>query len=109
MHRHWSRLLLIACIPALGGCVAGIAAGALGAVVRGSQGEGGQPSGTAAAQACGGHATQYGAVNIIDVEQHGSSSIVWGTVGEGEQRRSFRCAYRTRITDFRLRAITPPR
>lgn len=107
MHRHWPRLLLIACIPALGGCVAGIAAGALGAVVRGSQGEGGQPSGTAAAQACSGYAAQYGAVHIIDVEQRGSSSTVWGTVGDGPERRSFQCDYRTRITDFKLRAITP--
>jgi hypothetical protein len=61
-----------------------------------------------ASAACTARASQYGAVRIIDVEQRSASKIVvWGTAGDGQQRRSFECAYGTSITGFRLRAIKP--
>lgn len=94
----------------LGGCVAGMAAGAIGMAVRGSEGPSNLHLGPAAEQACSAHAAQFGAVHVIDVEQRTTSRIVvWGTVGEGPERRSFQCGFRTRITDFRLRPIAPPR
>lgn len=96
----------------LGGCVAAMAASAAGMAARSARG---QPVSNehlrpAARTACEAHAAQYGAVHIIDVEQRSVSKIiVWGTVGEGEQRRSFECSYGTKITGFKLRAITPVR
>ena len=55
-------------------------------------------------------AAQYGAVHVIDVEQHSLSKIiVWGTVGEGQQRQSFQCDFGTKMTGFKLRPITPRR
>jgi hypothetical protein len=110
MNLYWSRLLLLGGLLSLGGCVASMAAGALGMAVRGSQGQSNQHLGPAARQACSNHAAQYGAVNIIDVEQRSPSRIiVWGAVDDGRERRSFECAYGTRITNFRLRAIPPSR
>ncbi len=102
--------LLIASALTLGGCVAGMAASAVGMAVRSARGE---PRSNAhlqpeAAKACSAHAAQYGAANIIDVEQRSIDKIiVWGTVGEGPARRSFECAYETKITSFKLRAIAP--
>jgi len=47
---------------------------------------------------------------VIDVEQHSTSKIiVWGTVGEGQQRQSFQCDFGTKMTGFKLRPITPRR
>jgi len=47
-------------------------------------------------------------VHIIDVQQQTTSKIiVWGTVDDGKGRRSFECSYGTKITGFKLRAITP--
>jgi hypothetical protein len=49
-----------------------------------------------------------GAVHIIDVEQRGIGKlIVWGTVYDGKERRSFQCHFTNAITDFKLRAIRP--
>jgi len=85
-----------------------MAASAVGMAVQGAQG---QPASNeylkpAAAAACSAHASQYGAVHIIDVEQHTTSKIiVWGTVDDGQARRSFECAYGTKITGFKLRPI----
>lgn len=57
---------------------------------------------------CEAFAVHYGAVHVIDVEQHSINKIiVWGTVGEGQQRRSFQCDYGTKMTSFKLRPITP--
>ena len=108
MNLYWPRLLLIGSMFALGGCVASIAASAVGMAVRGATAEG--PSnahlGSLAEQACSARAAEYGIVHIIDVEQRTTSRIiVWGTVTEGEERRSFQCNYGTRITDFKLREI----
>jgi len=102
--------LLVGSAPALGGCVAGIAASAASMVARSARGEPQnnehlQPT---AAQACSAHASQYGTVHIIDVQQQTTSKIiVWGTVDDGKGRRSFECSYGTKITGFKLRAITP--
>jgi hypothetical protein len=61
-----------------------------------------------ARDACIQQAARYGTVNVIDVEQHRIDQIiVWGTVDDGKQKRSFECDYGTRITGFKLREIHP--
>ncbi|GAA0335465.1 hypothetical protein GCM10009087_52360 [Sphingomonas oligophenolica] len=95
---------------ALGGCVPMLAASAAGMAVDGVRGKpvNNEGYGSAAREACTARAQPYGAVHIIDVEHQSSSKImVWGTVGEGKDRRSFRCAYGTKITAFKLRTIAP--
>ena len=102
--------LLTASALALGGCVAGMAASAIGMAARSARG---QPASNEhlkpeASAACSARASQYGAVKIIDVEQRSASKIiVWGTVDDGKQRRSFECAFGTRITGFKLRTVKP--
>ena len=60
----------------------------------------------AARNDCSAYASRFGAVHIIDVQQSSPSKIiVWGTVGDGKERRSFECGYGTRITGFKFRAI----
>ena len=92
----------------LGGCVAGIAASAVGLAARSAQGtpasnEHLKPQ---AREACSAHAAQYGTVHVIDVEQRNASRIiVWGTVADAAQKRSFQCDFRTAITSFKLRPI----
>jgi hypothetical protein len=104
--------LLVAGALSLQGCVASVAASAVGMAARSARG---QPQSnehlqSVARQACEAHAAQYGATHIIDVEQRSTSRIiVWGTVDDGKQRRSFECGFGTRITGFKLRAITPGR
>jgi hypothetical protein len=99
--------LLLACLP-LGGCVAGMAASAVGMAARAAQGT---PQSNAqlrpgAVEACSAQAAAYGAVHIIDVEQRSVDRlIVWGTAGEGQQRRSFECHFTTRVVAFKLRQI----
>lgn len=108
MSRYWPWSLFVGSALALSGCVAGIAASAVGMAVKGAQGEpqSNEQLRPAAAQACSAHAAQYGTVHIIDVEQRTTNRIVvWGTVTEGQERRSFQCTYRTKIVDFKLRAI----
>ena len=101
-------LFLLSASLSLGGCVAGLAAGAVGAAVRGVRGE---PQnninmGPEAVRACGNRAAQSGTVTIIDVEQRTLSKIVvWGTVENGGARQSFECAFGTKITGFTLRPI----
>ena len=104
--------LLVASSLALGGCVAAMAASAASMAAQGARG---RPSSNehlkpAARSECEAHAARHGTVRIIDVEQRTASKIiVWGTVGEGDQRRSFECSYGTRMTGFKLRAIAPGR
>lgn len=108
MTRHWPRLLLIVSPLALGGCVASMAASAVGMAVQSARPEpqSNQHLQPAAREACTAQAAQHGTVHIIDVEQRSLSKIVvWGTVDDGQERRSFECGYRTQITDFELRAI----
>ena len=103
--------LLLAALP-LGGCVAGMAAGAVGMAVREASGtpQSNQQLQPAAKDACATRAAQYGAVHVIDVEQRAVSKIVvWGTVDDGRAKRSFECSFGTAITGFKLRAIAAPR
>jgi hypothetical protein len=103
-------LLLIA--PALSGCVPMMAASAVSMAAEGARGrpvsnEGLQPQ---AREACSAQAARYGAVNVIDVEQHRVDKIiVWGTVDDGKRKQSFQCDFRAKITGFTLRPIAPQR
>jgi hypothetical protein len=93
---------------ALGGCAAGLAAGAVGAAIRsGQEPPRADPNrGRSAAEACRARAAQYGDVHIIDVEQRAVGKvIVWGTVGKDGERQSFQCDYGDRISAFKLRPI----
>ena len=108
---NWlQRLLAIAAIPALSGCVPMMALSAANMVARGAQGtpasnEAFQPQ---AREACTAQAATYGTVHVIDVEQRAVNKIiVWGTVDDGKLKRSFQCDFGTRITGFKLRAINP--
>lgn len=95
---------------AVSGCVAGMAASAVGMAARSAQG---QPASNqhlkpAATAACSAQASPHGTVRIIDVEQRSANKIiVWGTVDDGKERRSFECAYGTKVTGFKLRPIKP--
>jgi hypothetical protein len=104
--------LLAGSAPILGGCMAGLAASAVGMAARSARGtpQSNEHLQPAAAEACKAHASQHGSVHVIDVEQRSPSRIiVWGTVGDGSARRSFQCDYGTKILDFKLRAIPPGR
>jgi hypothetical protein len=101
-------LLALAAIPLLGGCVASMAASAVGMAVREAQGDPVRNAELApqAVAACTERASAHGTVHIIDVQQRSIDRItVWGTAGEGDERRSFECGYTTRITGFKLRRI----
>ena len=64
----------------------------------------------AAASQCSKKAAEYGAVHVIDVEQRTPAKIiVWGTVEDKNERRSFMCSFGTAITDFKLRNISSPK
>lgn len=108
MTRLMVASLLTGSSLALGACVAGIAASAVSMAAQSARtqpvsNEHLQP---AAEKACSAQASQYGAVHIIDVQQVATSKIiVWGTVEDGKGRQSFECAYGTKITGFKLRAI----
>lgn len=63
-----------------------------------------------AREACSAQAARYGAVHVIDVEQHRVDQIiVWGTADDGKRKQSFQCNFGTAITGFTLRPITPQR
>ena len=105
------RLILvpaIAAVPLLSGCLPMMAVSAVDLAARSTQkaptsNEELQPDATSA---CTQRAAQYGTVSVIDVEQHSIDKIiVWGTVDDGKQRRSFECDFGTKITGFKLRAI----
>ena len=101
-------LPLAAASLALGGCVASMAASAVGMAVREAQPEpkSNEALQPAARQACSDRAAPHGAVHVIDVEQRRIDRIiVWGTVDDGKGRRSFECGFTSRITYFRLRPI----
>ncbi|MEO5612187.1 MAG: hypothetical protein ABIT68_05425 [Sphingomicrobium sp.] len=105
-------LFVLASAFALNGCVASMAASAVGMAAQSARGT---PQSNAnlqprARQDCEANAAQYGAVHIIDVEQHSISKIiVWGTVDDGKQPRSFQCDFGTRVTGFKLQTIPPTR
>ena len=101
-------LLLPAAAAVLAGCVPMMAMSAASMAVQSAQGapvsnEALQPQ---ARDACTRQAAQYGTANVIDVEQHRADKIiVWGTVDDGKQKRSFQCDYGTKVTGFTLRNI----
>lgn len=108
-----NRTLLLPLIGSaflLNGCLPMIAAEAVSMAASSARG---QPQSNAALkpdarQACSEMAARYGAIHIIDVEQHSIDKIiVWGTVDDGKQKRSFECDFGTRITGLKLREITP--
>ena len=86
---------------------------AVSAASMAAQGAQGRPSSNEAYQpqardVCTQQAAKYGTVSIIDVEQHRVDKIiVWGTVDDGKQKRSFECDFGTKITAFKLREIRP--
>ena len=108
-----TRLLDLALVPvaiALGGCVPMMAASAVSMAAQSTQRPpvGNEELKPQAREACSAHAAQYGAVHIIDVQQARLDKIiVWGTVDDGKERRSFQCDFGTKITGFKLRPITP--
>jgi hypothetical protein len=107
MKRSALPLLLLGSL-ALGGCVASIAASAVGAAIQSAKkpDDPNADPGPDALKACHAHAAQHGTVHIIDVERRsGSKAIVWGTVQNEAERRSFECRYAGKIVDFKLRAI----
>jgi hypothetical protein len=92
----------------LGGCVPMMAASAVSMAAQAAEGnpQSNEPLQPQARDECTKQAAQYGAVHIIDVEQHSIAKIiVWGTVDDGKAKRSFECDYGTRITGFKLREI----
>ena len=105
-----SILALLACLT-LGGCVASIAAGAIGAAARGAGGDANayhndEALKLAAGQACRARAAGHGEVRVIDLEQRGARKVVvWGTVTAATTRQSFECTYTDRVTAFRLRRL----
>lgn len=112
MIRFLTSSLLALTILASSGCVASMAASAVGMAVSGAKGapQNNQMLQPAAAKACSNEASKYGAVHIIDVEQHSISKIiVWGTVEDGGNHRSFECDYGSKITSFKLRSINESR
>ena len=108
MTRMLALSLLAAAALPLGGCAAAIAANAAGMLASSARGReaGNAHLAPAATRACSERAAPHGAVHIIDVEQRSASKlIVWGTVDDGRQKRSFECTFGTEITGFKLRAI----
>jgi hypothetical protein len=103
-------IALCAGAPALSGCLPMMAVSAASMAARAAQGkptsnEGLQPQ---ARDACSAEAAKYGAVHVIDVEQHRIGKIiVWGTVDDGQRKQSFQCDFGTKITGFTLRPIAP--
>lgn len=101
-------LLLLPASLALGGCVASLAASAASMAIQSAQPK---PQSNAqmkpvATQACSERAAAYGAVHIIDVEQRRVGLlVVWGTVTDAKERRSFECHFTTAVTAFKLRPI----
>jgi hypothetical protein len=108
MARRMILLLTVAGGLTLGGCVAGMVVGAAGTAVQAARG---QPESNAQLQpnakaACSAYAARYGPVHVIDVEQRSVDKIiVWGTVDDDKQRRSFECGFKNAITYFKLRDI----
>ncbi len=105
-----AAILLLATAPMLGGCLASLAASAVGAAVTAAA-PGPQPYSTqnlrpGAIEDCTARAAQHGTVHIIDAEQgRGNRVTVWGTVQDAQQRRSFECIHDRQVASFRLREI----
>ncbi len=100
--------LLAASSLALSGCVAGLAASAVGTAIKAAT-DGpvvDEDRRAAARAACEAHGAQHGRVHIIDAEQRPDGRVtVWGTAEDDRERRAFRCRYDGAVSAFRLRAI----
>ncbi len=100
-------VVLLASSFTLSGCVASIAASAVGAAIQASQPEEvtedlRQP----AIAACTLRAAEQGEVHIIDSQQRpGGRVIVWGTAEAPGKRQAFECRWRGGIRDFDLRTL----
>lgn len=106
--RLTNAVLLLTGLLLLGGCVAGMATSAIGMAVQGARGrpQSNEQLRPVALTACTARAVQYGTVHVIDVEQASPSRIiVWGTVADAAQKRSFECRFGKAITRFTLRPI----
>jgi hypothetical protein len=93
---------------ALSGCVAGLAASAVGTAVSAATAEDPitEDLRRPAVNACTARAEEHGEVRIIDAELHPDNRVtVWGTVQDAQQRRSFECRYNGEVRTFRLREI----
>ena len=106
------RLLLLSPAIALPlcGCVAGMAASAVG-LAADAAGPGGQNSKfmqAAARQACSAQAAQSGTVQIASVTQAKDGEIiVLGTVQGSSGLQSFECSFVTTVTGFSLKPVQP--
>lgn len=92
----------------LTGCVPMMAASLAGMAVKETQKPGPSNVGLKpqAEAACVARASAFGPVHVIDVQQKRTDLIiVWGTAGEGDQKRSFECHFRRELVSFRLREI----
>jgi len=109
--RGWTAALFLFGAMPLGGCVAGMAVGAVSALGSaaakgGSHADPNIDVGPDARAACTARAASEGPAHVIDVEYRGpGKAIVWGTIGEGAGRRSFECRWAGKIVGFTLRAI----
>lgn len=106
---HRALILLILAAPAASGCVASIAASAVGAAAQAAAGEPRivtQDVRGPAVDACRARAASEGVVTIIDMDQRQDGRVtVWGTVQQGARRRSFECVHDRSVRAFRLREI----
>lgn len=108
MKRPALLLLLVLGAPALTACVPMMALSAASMAAQSAQG---RPVSNEALQPqariqCTAQAAQYGAVHVIDVQQYSIDKIiVWGTVDDGKETRSFQCNFGTKITSFAVRSI----
>ena len=92
----------------LSGCVASMAASAVGAAVNASQPrETNEDLRRPAVAACTTRAVEHGEVHIIDAEQsRGGRVTVWGTATSPEQRQGFTCRWSGgEVSDFDLRVL----
>jgi hypothetical protein len=109
--RRAAIVLMLGASLALGGCVAGMAAGAISAAARSSQKgkdvyQNDEGLKLAAAAACRAQAAPYGEVALIDIEQRGATkATVWGTVTAATGRQSFECRYDRKVVAFKLRKL----
>ena len=92
---------------ALGGCVAGMAASAVGAAVNASRPpETNEDLRQPAVAACTTRAIPHGEVHIIDAAQRSGGRVtVWGTATQATQRQAFECEWRGEVRDFDLRPL----
>ena len=112
MRRIKCFLLMLTTTLGLTGCVASMAASAVGAAVSASRGRPVSNEGareTAISQ-CSALAAPYGVVHVIDVEQRSvERMVVWGTTEGRSGRQSFECAFGTKVVGFKIHPIAAAR